>query len=96
MEERQLVELQMNPVTKGIVGAIGTALTALIIGTWATVNNSSIEIVRLQTKLTSLDEKITSSKDVNEEKIKDLGSRTTSIELRINALERQSGSNEKN
>lgn len=79
----------MAPLTKGIFTFVSAILTALTIATFTQVNSSNIEIVKVQTKLSSLEEKITNNKDVTEERLRELTQRTNQLESRINALEKK-------
>lgn len=81
------ITYDMNPLTKAVFGFVGALLTSLTIATFTQVSSSNIEIVKVQSELSSLKERIITNKDISEEKVRDLNTRISGLETRVSNLE---------
>ncbi len=88
MENSNSENIDLSPAAKALFGFVGTVLSALIFSTWNTVNNSSLDIVRLQGRTTTIEERVGALKDVDQDKIRDLNTRLTNLEARVIVLEK--------
>lgn len=75
--------INLEWLMKAAIGFFGSLITVAIINIWTTVNSINIELVRSQTRLVSLEEKVVANKDSYDDKIKALSDRVTIVEQRI-------------
>ncbi|MBD2771146.1 hypothetical protein [Iningainema tapete] len=93
-EEPQVkATMELSPVAKTLVGVITSIIGFLSISTWNTVNNSALDIARLQVKSTIIEEKISNIKDTYQEKNEDTNKRITTLEARMIAIEKRTKRN---
>lgn len=89
-EKKDFVEIvNIDYIVKASLAILGTLVSAGIIGIWTTVNNSSTEIIRLQSKLNSVSDSINSNSTQQSQRFSEITDRLTKLENRFNSLEIQ-------